>query len=70
MASFGIGDKIHLIESNGNIYEIVATSGGCYELEAIEYYAPEDLGDGIMIYGFGQSTWVAGFFEYNFKFVK
>ena len=66
---FGIGDKIKLLDGD-NIYEIIGTGGGNYELLCLEYYAPEDLGDDVKLFGYNQTVWISGFFEYLFKLAK
>lgn len=49
--------------TNGNTYRIVEINIAhqCYLIECENYYGPEDLGDGIMLYGSGQQVWVASY---------
>lgn len=35
---------------------------GLYELECVDFWCPEDLGDGIACHKLGQKIWVANYF--------
>jgi hypothetical protein len=34
---------------------------GCYQLECVDFWCTEDLGDGIECSGMGQKLWIASF---------
>ncbi|UJE34783.1 hypothetical protein vBAbaPP1_171 [Acinetobacter phage vB_AbaM_P1] len=55
--------KVSANMSNGNIYKIVEINlaHNIYLVECVEYYGPEDIGDGIMIYGLDHQVWVAAY---------
>lgn len=67
MTKFKIGDEIKKLNSNGNVYKVIDVIDGYHQIKAVEYYAPEELGDGIVLYGVDQTIWIAAFFDYNFK---
>lgn len=59
---FDIGDKARLAtsQSNGNMYKIIEVNLAyeTYLIECLDYYGPEDLGDGSMLYGYEHQVWV------------
>lgn len=63
---FNIGDEIKKLNTNGNVYKVINTIDKCYQIKVVDYYAPEDLGDGIVLCGGEQTVWIAAFFDYNF----
>ena len=69
MIDFKVGTVIQLKYAGENAYKIINIVGKYYELEAIDFYYPEDLGDGINVNGVGQTTWISSFMSYLFKTV-
>ena len=69
MINFKVGTVIQLKCAGENTYKIINRVDNYYELEAIDFYYPEDLGDGINVNGLGQTTWISSFMSYLFKII-
>ena len=69
MINFKVGTAIQLKDAGENTYKIINIVDKYYELEAIDFYYPENLGDGININGLGQTAWISSFMSYLFKIV-
>ncbi|WP_146187180.1 hypothetical protein [Novimethylophilus kurashikiensis] len=53
-----------MLKKHGNLnaYVVRDEGGGCTLLECVQWYQPEDLGDGLMATRQGQKLWVANYF--------
>ena len=69
MINFKVGTVIQLMYAGENTYKIINIVDNYYELETIDFYYPEDLGDGMLVNGLGQTTWISSFMSYLFKTV-
>lgn len=57
-------------DSTGNTYKVLKMreDNKMAHIECVDYYAPENLGDNIELYGSGHTVWIASeFFNYLFE---
>lgn len=69
MINFKVGTVIQLMYSGENTYKIINIFDKCYELEVIDFYYPEGIGNGVTMFSLGETTLIPSSMSYLFKLI-